>query len=289
MFIYLNDRFVLEKDALISVFDHGFLYGDGIFETLRAYNGLIFKPEKHIERFNRSGQSLGLKEIRTGEELITILYSSLNKNRIKDAYIRISMSRGEGKIGLDPDLCRHPTLVVITKEFKGYPESMYEKGVEAAIVNTRRNLPSALNPKIKSTNMINNILAKIEAKALGVYEGIMLNNEGYIAEGTISNIFMVKDETIFTPPVEAGILDGVTRESVISLAGSIGLNVKETQILPADIYDADEAFLTNTTLEIISVVKIDRKMIGDGRPGAITKGLLTAFRRDVSGVFTKSL
>ena len=281
MFIYLNGKLVPEEKALVSVFDHGFLYGDGIYETMRAYRGIVFLIDEHIKRLFRSGNLIRLKIPQSEEEIKKSIYRTLKKNNLKDAYIRLSISRGSGEIGLDPELCKEPTFVIITKRFNEYPEELYRKGVTVSIVNTRRNAPEALNPKIKSLNFLNNILAKIEAKEAGTYEAIMLNYRGYLTEGTITNIFFVKRGSIFTPSIEAGILDGITRDLIIRVAERNGKNVKEGLYTPEDLYSADEAFITNTTLEILPVIKIDKNVIGKGIPGSVTKDLHRRYREEV--------
>lgn len=281
MFIYLNGKLVPEEKALVSVFDHGFLYGDGIYETMRSYRDIVFLIDEHIKRLFRSGNLIRLKIPRSEEEIKKSIYRTLKKNNLKDAYIRLSISRGPGEIGLDPELCKEPTFVIITKRFNEYPEELYRKGVTVSIVNTRRNAPEALNPKIKSLNFLNNILAKIEAKEAGTYEAIMLNYRGYLTEGTITNIFFVKRGSIFTPSIEAGILDGITRDLIIRVAERNGKNVKEGLYTPEDLYSADEAFITNTTLEILPVIKIDKNVIGKGIPGSVTKDLHRRYREEV--------
>lgn len=281
MFIYLNGKLVPEEKALVSVFDHGFLYGDGIYETMRSYRDIVFLIDEHIKRLFRSGNLIRLKIPRSEEEIKKSIYRTLKKNNLKDAYIRLSISRGSGEIGLDPELCKEPTFVIITKRFNEYPEELYRKGVTVSIVNTRRNAPEALNPKIKSLNFLNNILAKIEAKEAGTYEAIMLNYRGYLTEGTITNIFFVKRGSIFTPSIEAGILDGITRDLIIRVAERNGKNVKEGLYTPEDLYSADEAFITNTTLEILPVIKIDKNVIGKGIPGSVTKDLHRRYREEV--------
>ncbi|MBI5198992.1 MAG: branched-chain-amino-acid transaminase [Nitrospirae bacterium] len=281
MFIYLNGRLVPEEKARVSVFDHGFLYGDGIYETMRAYCGVVFMIDEHIRRLFRSGELIKLKIVRPPDEIKRAIYNTLSKNRLKDAYIRLSISRGPGEIGLDPGLCPKPTIVIITKRFKEYPEEIYKKGVRVSIVKTRRNAPEALNPKIKSLNFLNNILAKIEAKEAGVYEAVMLNYRGYLAEGTITNIFFVKDGSLFTPSVEAGILDGITRKLIMKVAKGNGVKVEEGLYTPESLYGADEAFITNTTLEILPVTKVDNKTIGNGIPGPITGELHKGYKEEV--------
>lgn len=278
MLIYLNDKFVPEEEAKVSVFDHGFLYGDGIYETLRAYDGRIFRCKEHIERLFQSASLIELNIKRTKKKIEDSLYESLNVNNLKDAYVRLSITRGYGEIGLDPELCPVPTIIIIAKEFKGHPEELYRKGVNIAIVSIRRNHPEALNPRIKSNNFLNNILAKVEAKKRGAFEGIMLSHSGYVCEGTTSNIFMVKAGVLITPPVALGLLEGITRSVVIELAEKNNIKVEERVFTPDELYSADECFITSTTLEVMPVVKVDERQIGNGIPGNITKRLAQGFK-----------
>ncbi len=255
--IYLNNRLVPNKKAVISVFDHGFLYGDGIYETLRVYKGVVFRIDEHIERLFRSASFIGLEIHKTPDAVKRAVYKTIEANRHKEAVIRISISRGAGPPGLDPALCEKPTFVIISRPFMKYPAHYYRKGIKIAVVNTRRNFKGSLDPQIKSLSFLNNVLAKIEAKERGAYEAIMLNYRGYIAEGTISNIFFVKDKVLCTPAVEVGILDGITRGIIIDIAKTMGLKVKEGRFRPDDIYEADEVFLSNTTMEVMPVMEFD--------------------------------
>lgn len=279
--IYLNNRLVPKGKALLSVFDHGFLYGDGIYETLRAYSGVVFKIDEHIERLFRSASMIGLAISKSPEAIKRAVYRTIKANGLREAYIRISISRGPGPIGLDPDLCPRPTFVIIANLFRGYPERYYQKGVKIAIVNTRRNLSTALDPRIKSLNFLNNILAKIEAKDRGAYEAIMLNYRGYIAEGTITNIFFVKKGVLCTPSTEVGILDGITRKTILDIAGGLGIKVKEGRFRPEDLRRADEVFISNTTLEVMPVTEVDNTKVGTGA-GRITRMIHQAYKREVS-------
>lgn len=280
MKVFLNNRLVSDKRALISVFDHGFLYGDGIYETLRVYNGIAFMIDEHIERLYRSASLISLK-MRINHEMVKdAIYKTIRANRLSDAVVRISISRGKGPIGLDPELCPEPTFVIIAYSFKGHPTVNYQRGVKVAIVKTRRNFKGALNPMIKSLNFLNNILARIEAKEKGVYEAIMLNYKGYIAEGTISNIFFVKDDTLCTPSIDVGILDGITRGLIIEIARQKGIKVKEGRFRQQDIYDADEVFISSTTMELMPVNKVDNVKIVQC-PGRITGLLHQAYRKGV--------
>jgi branched-chain amino acid aminotransferase len=281
MLVYLNGRFVPKEDAKVSVFDHGFLYGDGIYETMRAYQGTIFLLDKHLARLQRSADLISLKLPLALDKIGETLRESLRVNKLREAYVRLHLSRGPGEVGLDPALCASPTMVITTKQFKDYPIAYYERGVSVAIVKTRRNHPLALDPSIKATNFLNNILAKIESIQAGAYEGIMLNWEGLVAEGTISNIFHAKDGVLYTPHLETGILDGVTRGLALDLARQAQFPCKETAIRPQELMDADECFLTNTTMEIMPVTMIDNKPIGSGKPGRITAVLGQAYKKEV--------
>ena len=281
MLIYLDGHFVAKEQALVSVFDHGFLYGDGIYETMRAYKGELFLLKRHLWRLKRSADAISLKLPLPIEAIGEALKESLTVNKLQDAYVRIQVSRGPGEIGLDPALCPSPTMVIVTKPFKDYPREQYEQGVSVAIVQTIRNHPLALNPAIKGTNFMNNILARIESLKAGAAEGIMLNWKGYVAEGTISNIFMVKKGILYTPHRDTGILEGVTRDLVLKLARKKKISIKEELLRPKNFHAADECFITNTTMEIMPVTTIDDKPVGNGRPGPVTIALLQAYRKEV--------
>ncbi len=265
MKVFLNDSIIPENIARISIFDHGFLYGDGIFETMRAYDGVVFKIDEHIKRLRRSANLIELNIYRTDNEIKSIIYKTLSENELKDAYIRITVSRGEGAIGLDPDLCKSPTLLVVTSKFKSYSDVFYENGIKIIIAKTRRNIREAINPEIKSLNFLNNILAKIEAKRVEAVEAIMLNAEGYITEGTISNIFFYKNDTLYTPSIGCGILDGITRNLVLELANSKEIKTEEGQYLPQDLFMADEIFITNTSMEVMPVGSVDNQKLSVGK------------------------
>jgi branched-chain amino acid aminotransferase len=256
MQIFLNDRIVPEHEAMVSVFDHGFLYGDGIYETMRAYDGTVFMLDRHIERLNRSASLIQLTAP-SPDIIRNAVYQTIRANGLKSAYVRVTVSRGKGPIGLDPALCPKPTLVVIAEEFREYPEKYYNEGVKFIIAKTRRNLKEALNPKIKSLNFLNNILARIEAKERGAYEAVMLNAEGMLSEGTVCNIFFVRDNILCTPSVDTGVLDGITRELVIDLAKETGMQVREGNFLPEDLFSASEVFFTNTTSEVMPVSQVE--------------------------------
>jgi len=281
MLVYLNGRFVPKEEATVSVFDHGFLYGDGIYETMRAYKGSLFLLERHLARLRCSADAVFLTLPMPIDKISAVLYESLRVNRLDEAYVRLHISRGPGEIGLDPGLCPDPTVVIVAKPFKTYPAEYYDRGVSVSIVKTRRNHPLALDPSIKGTNFLNNILAKIEAIKAGAYEGIMLNWEGFVAEGTISNIFMVKGGVLRTPILSVGILEGVTRGLVLDLARNENIPVQESAFSPQELTGADECFITNSTMEIMPVTLIDGKPVGSGKPGPVTASLMRAYKHEV--------
>ncbi len=281
MLVYVNGHFLPKDEARVSVFDHGFLYGDGIYETLRSYQGKIFLLSKHLTRLKHSADAVSLALPLPPEKIGDALREALAVNKLREAYIRIQISRGAGDIGLDPALCPAASMIIITKPFKDYPREQYEKGVPLAIVQTRRNHPLALSPSIKSTNFLNNILAKIESLRTGAYEGIMLNWKGDVAEGTTSNIFIVKKGVLRTPSLESGILEGVTRDLVLHLARKADIPVDEAVLRPRDLLRADECFITNTTVEILPVATVDGAAIGNSVPGAITRTLMQAYQDEV--------
>src|SRR3989338_2790994 len=279
MKVYLNGKFVDESQAKVSVFDHGLLYGDGVFEGIRSYDGLIFKLREHIDRLFESAHTIMLKIPLTKPELIDVVKQCLRVNTLRDAYIRLVVTRGEGDLGLDPRKCVRPTVFVIADKIELYPKSLYEKGLELITVATQRNVPEALNPQIKSLNYLNNILAKIEAITAGYEEAIMLSHSCYVTEGTGENIFLVKGKQLLTPPPYIGVLRGITRQSVMDLASAQRLQVREDLLTRHDLFNADEVFLTGTAAEIVPVVKIDGRVIGQGTPGPATKKLQGAFRQ----------
>ena len=279
--IYLNNKLVRKSKAVVSVFDHGFLYGDGVYETLRAYKGVVFKIDEHMERLFRSASMIGLKIPETHDEIKMAIYKTIRTNRHNEAYIRISISRGSGPIGLDPKLCPKPTIVIVSNAFREYPRQYYQKGVKVAIVDVRRNFKDALNPKIKSLNFLNNILAKIEAKNRGAYEAIMLNYRGYVAEGAITNILFIKNNVLCTPEIDVGILDGITRRIILDITKELKIKTKEGRFTREDIYNAKEVFISNTTMELMPVTEVDNIKIGT-KIGKITKMLHSAYKRKVS-------
>ncbi|OLO40493.1 branched-chain amino acid aminotransferase [Alkalihalophilus pseudofirmus] len=279
--IYLNGEFVEKHNAKVSVYDHGFLYGDGVFEGIRVYDGNIFQLKEHLERLYNSAKSILLTIPHSLEELTQIIVETIKINQLQDAYIRLVVSRGVGNLGLDPASCPSPNVIVIAEQLSIFPKELYDKGLEIVTVATRRNRPDVLSPKVKSLNYLNNILVKIEASLAGVSEALMLNNEGYVAEGSADNVFIVKGNKILTPPGYIGALEGITRNAIIDIAKDLGYEVKEEPFTRHDVYVADEVFLTGTAAEVIAVVKVDGRVIGDGKPGKETNKLLQAFRQKV--------
>ncbi|OGX19040.1 MAG: branched-chain-amino-acid transaminase [Omnitrophica WOR_2 bacterium RBG_13_44_8b] len=279
MKVYINGKFYDKNQAKISVFDHGLLYGDGVFEGIRAYNRLVFKLEEHIDRLLESAKSIMLKIPLSRNELIKAVISTLKENDLKDAYIRLIVTRGEGDLGLDPRKCAGAaSVIIITDKILLYPEKFYKEGLKIITVPTVRNLPEALNPQIKSLNYLNNILAKIEAVNAGFDEAIMLDSLGYVAECTGDNIFIVKKEQLYTPPQCMGTLRGITRDSVLEIARSSKISVHEHVITRHEVYISDECCLTGTAAEIIPVVMVDGRTIGTGKPGKLTLKLMKAFK-----------
>ena len=277
--IYLNGKLVDAAQAKISVYDHGLLYGDGVFEGIRSYGGLGFKLKEHVARLYESAHTLMLKIPLTKEQMVRAVTTTLKANRLKDAYVRLVVTRGPGDLGLDPRKCKQATVFIITDKIVLYPEQVYRDGMEIVTVPTPRNLPEALNPQIKSLNYLNNILAKIEATNAGVQEALMLSAHGYVAECTGDNIFIVQEGALLTPPPYAGILRGITRGCVMDLARKSRVPVREEMMTRHDLYNADECFLTGTAAEIAPIVKIDGRVIGSGRPGRVTLKLMSDFRK----------
>lgn len=279
MKIYIKGKFYEKKDAKISVFDHGLLYGDGVFEGIRSYNRLVFKLKEHIDRLYESAHSIMLEVPLTKPEMIKAVLSTLKANNLKDAYIRLIVTRGEGDLGLDPRKCKgNSTVIIIADKIALYPDKFYKEGLEIITVPTIRNLPEALNPQIKSLNYLNNILAKIEAVSAGYDEAIMLDSLGYVAECTGDNIFIVKNNHLYTPPQCMGTLRGITRDSVLEIARKNNISVHEHVLTRHEVYISDECFLTGTAAEIIPVVKVDGRIIGTGKPGKVTLNLMKKFR-----------
>jgi branched-chain amino acid aminotransferase len=279
MKIYLNGKLVDKNEAKISVFDHGLLYGDGVFEGIRSYNCLVFRLKDHIDRLYRSAQAILLDIPLSKEKIAAAIIKTLKANKLKDSYIRVVVTRGEGDLGLDPRKCRQPSLFIITDNIAFYPAELYKRGLDIVTVPTRRNINEALSPQIKSLNYLNNIMAKIEAINFKVEEALMLTNEGYVCECTGDNIFMVRNGRVFTPPASMGFLAGITREVVLEIARKRNIPVFEEVLTRYDLFNANEVFLTGTAAEIIPVVKIDGRTIGLGKSGSLTLSLIEDFRR----------
>ena len=278
--VYINGRLMDKKQAKVSVFDHGLLYGDGVFEGIRSYNRLVFKLTEHIDRLFDSARSIMLEIPLTKQEMVKAVISTLKTNDLNDAYIRIVVTRGEGDLGLDPRKCKgHETVIIITDKIALYPDKFYKQGLKIITVPTVRNLPEAVNPQVKSLNYLNNILAKIEAINCGYEEAMMLDSLGYVAECTGDNIFIVKGNRLFTPPQCMGTLRGITRDAVLELAGKFDISTHEHVLTRHELYISDEAFLTGTAAEIIPVVQIDGRIIGKGKPGKLTAKLTKEFKK----------
>ncbi|WP_053365211.1 branched-chain-amino-acid transaminase [Bacillus sp. FJAT-27245] len=281
-YIFLGGEFVKKEDAVVSVYDHGFLYGDGVFEGIRVYSGNVFRLDAHLKRLYESAHSIMLEIPYTFEEMTQIIVETVRKNELSSAYIRVVVSRGKGNLGLDPASCSNPRVIVIAEPLALFPKELYERGLKVGSVATRRNRPDVLSPQIKSLNYLNNILVKLEANQAGVDEALMLNDQGYVTEGSADNIFIVKNGVIYTPPVYLGALEGITRNAIIDLAKQDGYEVKEQPFTRHDVYIADEVFLTGTAVEVIAVIDVDTRKIGDGKPGPITNHLLAEFRKLVT-------
>lgn len=280
--IFLGGEFVKKEDAVVSVFDHGFLYGDGVFEGIRVYSGNVFRLDAHLKRLFESAQSIMLEIPYTQEEMTQLIVETIRKNQLESAYIRVVVSRGKGNLGLDPSSCSQPNVIIIAEQLALYPKEFYERGIKIASVASRRNRPDVLSPQVKSLNYLNNILVKLEANQAGVDEALMLNDQGYVTEGSADNIFIVKNGVIYTPPVYLGALEGITRNAIIDVARAKGFEVKETPFTRHDVYVADEVFLTGTAVEVIAVIEVDRRVINGGKPGEVTNQLLEEFRRIVT-------
>ncbi|MCS7139925.1 MAG: branched-chain-amino-acid transaminase [Candidatus Nezhaarchaeota archaeon] len=277
--VYINGELVPKSQAKISVFDHGFLYGDGVFESVMVYNGVAFKLREHIDRLYDSAKALCLEIPMSKEELIKTVVETIRINGLRNAYVRVLVTRGVGDLGLDPRKCSKPTLIIIVDKIKLFGDDAYSRGVTAIISSVRRDRVDATTHEIKSMNYLNSILAKLEANAVGADEAIMLDERGFVAEGATDNVFMVKNGIIYTPPRSSGILPGITRARVMKLAEDLGYKVVERDITPAELLTADEVFLTGTAVSIVPVVKIAGRVIGDGKPGPITRKLIEEFKR----------
>ncbi|MDG0871735.1 branched-chain-amino-acid transaminase [Paenibacillus thiaminolyticus] len=280
--IYLNGQYVTKENATISVYDHGFLYGDGIFEGIRVYSGNIFKCREHLERLYDSAKSIMLDIPLPLEEMQDAMVETIRRNELRDGYIRLIVSRGAGNLGLDPRRCPQASVIIIVEQLAIYPEEAYRNGLRTVSVSQRRNIPDALNPKIKSLNYLNNILVKIQANLADVGEAIMLNAQGYVAEGSSDNIFVIKKGVVYTPPCYLGALEGITRAAIMELCGKLGYTLKEEPFTLHDVYVADEVFFTGTAAEVIAVREVDGRIIGSGQAGPMTLNLLKHFREIVT-------
>ena len=281
--IYISGKFYAKEDAKISVYDHGLLYGDGVFEGLRSYGGRVFRLDEHVRRLYESAKAIWLQIPLSPEAMMGAVEQTLKVNGLVDAYIRLVVTRGAGSLGLDPNRTSDPQVIIIADKITLYPAEFYEKGLTIVTASTIRNHPAALSPRIKSLNYLNNILAKIEGLQAGCIEALMLNSKGEVAECTGDNIFLVRNKQLLTPPIDAGILEGVTRDAVMELARASGIEVREIPLTKHDVYVADECFLTGTAAEVIPVVKVDSRTIGNGEPGPVSRDLMPRLKKLVGG------
>ncbi|EHS56074.1 branched-chain-amino-acid transaminase [Paenibacillus kribbensis] len=279
--IYLDGQHVTKENAKVSVYDHGFLYGDGIFEGIRIYNGNIFKCKEHLDRLYDSAKSIQLSIPLSQDEMLEAMAETIRLNEMRNGYIRLIVSRGAGNLGLDPLRCAKASVIIIVEQLAIYPEEAYLTGLKTISVSQRRNIPDALNPKIKSLNYLNNILVKIQSNYAGVGEAIMLNSQGYVTEGSADNIFIVKNGVLYTPPCYLGALEGITRNAIIDLCAELGYALKEQPFTLHDVYVADEVFFTGTAAEVIAAYEVDGRTIGSGVAGPVTLELLAEFRKIV--------
>ena len=286
MKVYLNGEFVEKEDAKVSVFDHGLLYGDGVFEGIRLYSGCVFKLDEHLERLEFSAKAILLELPMSREELTEAVCESCRVNGLRDGYVRLVVTRGPGHLGLTPDGCGPAGVIIIADSIQLYPEELYEKGLKIITVPTRRINAAALPPAVKSLNYLNNILAKIEAKRVGFQEALMLNDKGEVAECTGDNVFAYSKGVLYTPPLDAGSLRGITRGTVIDIAEELGVPLREQALTRYDLWTADECFLTGTAAEVIPCVEVDHRAVGTGKPGEVTKRFIASFREKVTSVGT---
>ena len=295
MYVYLNGNMVTEAEARVSVLDHGFLYGDGVFEGIRAYNGSIFCLEEHVDRLFESAESIMIKIPLSRKEMKKAIIETVRQNELKDAYIRPIISRGKGTLGLDPRVCPRPTVVIIVDAETRHPEDLSadplaKLGIRVITAAWRRNSPDTLSPRVKSTNYLNNILAKQQASAVGAHDAIFLNQQGYVCELTGDNLFIVKNKRVITPPLWCGILDGITRRAILRVADEQGFETAENPLTLHDVYTSDECFCTATRIEVLPIVWVDGRKIGDGKPGAITLKLTQEFialaKREGTPIYT---
>ena len=277
--VYISGKYYPKDEAKISVYDHGLLYGDGIFEGMRSYGGKVFRLEQHLDRLWKSAKAIWLQIPMTREAMAQAVNETLARNNLKDGYIRLVVTRGAGTLGLDPNRTSDPQVIIIADKISLYPQEFYEKGLEIVTVSTIRNHPAALSPRIKSLNYLNNILAKIEGLQAGCVEALMLNHKGEISECTGDNIFLIRDGGLYTPPIDAGILEGITRQAVLDIARAHNVPTYEIPMTKHDVYIADECFLTGSAAEIVPVVKVDSRIIGEGTPGPVTRKLTTLFHQ----------
>jgi len=276
--VYINGTLYDKDDAKVSVYDHGLLYGDGVFEGMRSYGGNVFRLKQHLERLWNSARAIRLEIPMTLESLADAVNQTLETNEIRDGYVRLIVTRGAGTLSLDPNKTSNPQVIIITDHITLYPDEYYENGLEIITVSTIRNHPAALSPRIKSLNYLNNILAKMEGLQAGCVEALMLNHKGEVAECTGDNLFLIRNDQLYTPPIDAGILEGITRDAVMELARADGRHVQEIPLSRHDIFIADECFLTGSAAEVVPVVKVDSRKIGDGSPGQVTRELMKQFR-----------
>ncbi|WP_146434787.1 branched-chain-amino-acid transaminase [Blastopirellula retiformator] len=277
--IFINGKYYSKEEAVVSVFDHGLLYGDGVFEGLRVYEGKVFRMEQHLKRLYDSAKAILLEIPLPIEAMTDAVLETVEKNGLANCYIRLLITRGAGTLGLGPERTSNPQVIIIVDKISLYPEEHYRNGLEIVTASTIRNHPGALSPRIKSLNYLNNIMAKCEASKAGCLEALMLNHKGEVSECTADNIFIVKNGVLMTPPTDAGILEGVTREAVLELAVEAGIPTQEKTLTRHDVYVADECFMTGTAAEVIAVVRIDSRPIGDARPGPITLKLQELFHK----------
>ena len=287
MIIYIDGKFYPEEEAKISVFDHGLLYGDGVFEGIRAYEGRVFKLEEHLRRLEDSAQAILLKIPLDRDEMRSAVLETCKRNKMKSGYLRLVVTRGKGYLGLSPDRCKKPTIIIIASELELYPEKYYREGLRVVTVPTWRNSPAALDPSIKSLNYLNNILAKIEGQQAGAQEVIMLNPQGLVAECSGDNIFIIRDQVLITPKLSSGALNGITRNTVLEIAREAGWKTREDDVRRYDLFTAEEMFLTGTGAEVIPVVEVDGRVIGAGKPGKHTTDLIRRYHKLVTSTGTK--
>jgi len=276
--VYINGQFFPEAEARISVFDHGLLYGDGVFEGIRAYGGRIFRLEQHLDRLWQSAERIGLELPLSRQEMTEAIKATLRRNQLHDGYVRLLVTRGVGDLGLDPRRCPNPSVIIITGMIRIFDQEIYEEGISLVLVDMRRSAHDGINPSVKSLNYLSSVVAKIQANQVGGSEGLMLNTDGYVAECTAENIFLVSNGGLLTPPPDAGILQGVTRQVVLECAQHLGIPAAERLFRAQELYEADECFITGTAAEVASVTSIDGRPIGHGVPGPVTARLRQAFR-----------